>query len=169
MLALSSAPSYAHHTDESGYYDISATIIEGNVACVQVGGWTFDPGTDPDTGALEVPLSVKIRDAGSALVPWLVCQDPNDDTFCGDPGEPVVLGCGDIADLSKANPAFRADLQTTVFVFALGPLAGELTCTGVGTYGTIAPHLRRPGPPNVTVMEGRRSGGGEEISVDPHR
>lgn len=97
---------------------------------LNVGGVNFEP-----DGA--TPSSVTVADAGGADVYFTVCQDFNDDGFCGDDGtlgvaEPNVIVCGTSADLATSLVPFSAAYTTSVFVTAFEP-----SCQGVATSGTV--------------------------------
>lgn len=90
-----------------------------------VGGASFAPG--------EAPTRVALADATGTAAPFFACQDADGDGGCGlSAADPAWIGCG-ASDLGGALPAFRADLELSVFVGAVA-----LACPGgLGTRGVM--------------------------------
>lgn len=107
-------PGAAAHT-VTGSYTI-ATTPGLSVVCspdciiqdLNIGGYTFPNST-------EEPIKVEIFDVSGGDVAYTVCQDW-DGALCGEVGEPRVVGCGSVVDLTTSVVKFRNQTDVSVFI-----------------------------------------------------
>lgn len=134
LLALAPAIDAAGSRTATATYHGSGDFVTGSFSGVNVGGATFA------SNAGDVSVLVEIYDdVGGNLLTLNVCQDFNDDGFCGDAaaGEPSVVGCG--AASLTAEDGFEAGFDVTVFVQGAGFLFVEGACPDFApvTTGTL--------------------------------
>ena len=97
-----------------------------------VGGNWFSGGAD------QRPTSVSVQDASASAVSFMVCQDLNGDSVCGNREssigalEPRVSACDTQADLSTSAVPFNPGTMTRVFV-----IAADAACPRPATSGSI--------------------------------
>lgn len=135
LLALAPTIEAAGTRTETQAYVASGDFVTGSVAGLNVGGAGFTP------RSTDVAVSVEaFDDVSGNAVTLTVCQDFNDDGFCGDAaaGEPNAVGCG-FAELGSSE-GFDPRFPVTVFVQSVGPFldGGCLDFTPVTTGNIMA-------------------------------
>lgn len=115
----------------AGSVRIGPTILTN--CCLTAGA----PLVDGHGGALfeangALPIRVSAADLLTSRAGLMVCQNANNDLFCGGGADPTARGCGSV-DLATSPVPFRPDLRLSVFVHAL-----DTTCNAEAGKGTIA-------------------------------
>jgi hypothetical protein len=129
MMTVFAQPAAASHS-ETKTYDLSSPGVSATVSDVSIGGVSFS--AEELQG--ETPTEVVIEDATGGPVPYVVCQDQNNDVTCGGEGEPRVEGCGTEADLTEPDQG-EWDTETAVTVFV--STASDACPGAVGTTGSV--------------------------------
>ncbi|MFP5224829.1 MAG: hypothetical protein ACLGH3_04640 [Actinomycetota bacterium] len=128
MLSLFSMVPPASATEE--VYQVKTYHLANGIGALSSSGFNIG-GVWFEGHATKPPTRVVAADANGSPVRIRVAQDLNNNFQHGDPGEPVVTGCGSV-DLSSSQAPFVAGRPIAVFVSI-----AYVGCTAVGTTGTL--------------------------------
>lgn len=137
-LMASAVPGHAATTETHNYAAFGRAILNVTQADTGVGGWTFQPATDP--------ISVKVTDQNGPGVAVLICQEAGaaetvtgscQDAEATPPGDDIVQKACSGANPIQLKAAFTTTVNLGVFVYVTDASLRTPACAGTGSTGTI--------------------------------
>lgn len=135
-MVLAATSAQASHQVTKSYVVASPVAVQASApGGASLGGAWFSAGIQ---GPDERPSAITVNDASGGPISFMVCQDLDGDSICGnrDPSvgaiEPRVAACAVTSDLSGSPVPFDKVILTRVFI-----LTATVDCPNLASTGTI--------------------------------